>query len=531
MAFVSSGCSGRTYVTLDGDVVDAARPPDGSLVLSSSPSLAIRPGEVGVIEVQLLDVSGAAVAGAEVTFAIEGAALDSTLSALSMRTDATGHAAGGIVAGTQATSFRVRVVSRDAPLPVYVDVGVGTSFGTLIVRAPYAGDRIVTHRIVDVVPRARCADLAGSPPEVGARALPDGSDELSIAGLPTTVHYAVLARAQSDVALTASGCVDDVELSVDATTRVDVPFVDVALGIEGRYTARLSLDASAATDVAFEAMQRTLAATADARGGDAHLMLDAVETELTRRHAIAGAAFAEARVRDSLDASFTDQLALDASGPTVLIAHWIGAARAAMASPRIEATLIVAMPGATATTDHVTVDDAADGTLSLAPASFDPSLGVPHTFVVRTVGSSDSIRVEGVALDAPLGATLLAWLDAVAESDGLPGRAGLLAPACGTLRTFALSLPAASECDDACLDAACATAIATQLEELGSAAALVDATTGVLTLSGALDASDADGDVRVDALAGALSGAYEDGSGSTLGPVTGAVEVTRAPVP
>lgn len=525
------GCSGRTYVTLDADVNDAAHPPDGMLVLLSAPSLAIRPGEVARIDVRCVGPSGAPHADVEVTFAIEGAALDSTLSALSMRTDADGRASGGIVAGTQATSFRVRVVSRAASLPIYVDVGVGTSFGTLVVRAPYGGSRIVTHRIVDVVPRALCADLASSPPEVGARALPDGADELSIAGLPTTVHYAVLARAQSDVALTASGCVDDVVLAPDGTTQIDVPFVDTPLSIDGRYVADLTLDASSATDSALELVAHTVEAATEARGGDPHAMLDALETELTVRVSpTAGAAFGEARTIDLLERALLERLTADSSAPTVLTVRWIGAARTAMAHVRIDATLVVATPGASViTTDQVTMSDAADGTLSFVPASLDAALGVPRSLVVLADGTRDSVELDNLIVDAPIGAMLLAWLDAVAESDGLSGAPGLLAPACGTLRAFALEVPAAAECDVACVDAACEAVIAAELADLRTAASLLDLSAGALSLSGPLAASDDDGDARVDALSGTLTGSYLDGASATFGPVGGAIEVARAP--
>jgi hypothetical protein len=525
----SAGCSGPTYVALDGAALDATRPPDGSLELLSAQSVAIRPGEIAPIDVRCTLPGGAACAFVEVTFAIEGAPLDSTLSALSARTDSDGRASGGIVAGTQATSFRVRVVSRAAALPIYVDVGVGTSFGTLVVRAPYSGSRIVTHRVIDVVPRALCADLASSPPEVGARALPDGSDELSIAGLPTTVRYAVLARAQSDTALTASGCVDDVQLEVDGTTTVDVPYVDAPLAIEGRYTAELDMDATLAADAAFDALGRTLLGAAEARGGDALAMLDAVEHEISVRGSTTAAdAFASARTAESLDATLGERLVVDGSTPTTVLVHWVDAARISMGHARFDATLALASPGATLVTDRVTVADAADGTIVLVPSALDPTMGLARPVTVSADGSHDVVHFERLPLDAPLGAMLLAWLDAVATSDGLAGTGDLLAPACGTLRDFVSETAAASACDADCVDAACATIVAAQLDDLVTVAAALDVTAGGLTVSGALAATDADGDVRVDALSGTVTGAYLDGTSATLGPVSGSIVVTRA---
>ncbi len=528
-ALGSAGCSGTTYVTVDGAVADATPAPDGTLTLLSPSSIAIRPGETSPIEVQCTTASGAPCAFVDVTFAIEGAGLDSTLSVLSMQADADGRATGGVIAGTEATSFRVRVLSRTAARPVYVDVGVGTSFGTLIVRAPYRGARIVTRRIVDVVPRARCEDLTRAPPEVGARALPADDDEVSIAGLPTTVRYAVLARAESDVALTASGCVDDVELTVDATTRVDVPYADAALVIDGRYEARLALDATSPTDAAAQQVTRTFDTATVARGGDAASMLDALETALSAHVSpSAAAAFGEARTLESLERTLGDRLTEDRSAPAALATRWVDAAGAAMAHPRIEGTLVVATAGATVVTERLIVSDAADGEVGIVPATLDPGMGVPRSIALMPDGTRDSVRVASLRLDAPLGAMLLAWLDAVAASDGLAGAGDLFAPACGTLAAFVAGVPAASGCDAACVETACEAITAAAMLDLAAAAAALDVTAGALTVSGSLAATDADGDVRVDTLSGPLTGSYDDGAGLTLGTVSGTIEIARA---
>ncbi len=525
-----AGCGGPTYVTLDGAVLDADQPRDGTLALLSAPSLAIRPGEVALIDVRCTRLDGSPYAGVEVTFAIEGAALDSTLSALSTRTDADGRASGGIVAGTSATSFRVRVVSRASALPVYVDVGVGTSFGTLVVRAPYEGARIVMRRVVDIVPLAHCVDLIASPPEVGARALPVGSDELSIAGLPSTVRYAVLARAESDLALTAQGCVDDIVLETNGAVVVDVPYEDAPLSIDGRYDVTLALDSSAVADVGLEILSRSLSVGAEARGGDASTLLDAVEEALTERVSVAaGTAFADARALDALDEALADRLAVDASAPTAITLRWVGAARSAMGELNVDATLVVAASGASViTTDRITMRNAADGTLSLVPSAIGSGLGVARPLVVSADSSRDTATVESLLVDAPLGAMLLAWLDGVAASDGLTGTAALLGASCGSLRAVLEETPSASACDAECVDAACASAIAVGLDDLRVTAALLDSTTGRLMLAGPLVATDLDGDVRIDGLSGDLAGAYGAGSASPLGPVTGSMLATRA---
>jgi hypothetical protein len=177
------------------------------------------------------------------------------------------------------------------------------------------------------------------------------------------------------------------------------------------------------------------------------------------------------------------------------------------------------------------VSNAADGDVVLMPATFDPPMGTPRSLVVLADGTRDTVALESLTLDAPLGAMLIAWLDAVADSDGLAGTPGLFAATCGTLQAFASEVPAAGACDAACVAAACDEAIAAQLEDLRAATSLLDRTVGLPSLSGSLAATDADGDVRVDSLAGALTGSYVEGAAPTLGPIVGSIEVTREPAP
>lgn len=529
---VAGGCVGPRYVALDSGPTDAALP-SGTLSLVSPGSLALRPGQTATIDVRFADASGAVASGIVIAAAIEGTALDSTLGGLSVTTDASGIAHASLVAGREASSFRVRLSARGAASPVYVDVGVGTSFGALLVHAPYTGMRPVTHRIVDVVPGTTCNALASMPPMSGGRTVRTATDDVMIATLPTTLTYAVLVRAEGDLATEAIGCTEAVVPTADATTTVNVPLVEVPLGLAGGYTVQVALRTGSTIVGHVHDWTSALRAMVASRGGDAALLLDAVEAELVRAGASADASQLHTlRMTDAVDAALAAQLSADASAPTELVASLLDESGTALGAPTVTFSLMLGSPGmSTMTTQAVACGDGAAGSVSLLPA-------MP---VARTISASTSLDARltfAGPIDAPTGTLALAWADAVAhERAHVPGVAALMTNACVSLETFAGTTAGANAlhaCNTTCRASACVSALAGLTSMIQSGMALADRDIERIRIHGTLAAHDDDGDARVDRLEGAITGELLDSTGTAVGPagaVSGTFSGTRAAVP
>jgi hypothetical protein len=529
---VAIGCDGPRYVPLDAAPSDAAAPL-GTLSLVSPTSLTLRPAQTATIDVRYLDALGAPRAAATIAVAIEGTALDSTLGGLTVTTDASGLAHATLLAGMQATNFRVRLSAHDAAAPVYVDVGVGTSFGTLLVHAPYAGTRPVTHRVVDVVPGATCMALETTPPTSGGRTVRSATDDVTIAGLPTILTYAVLVRAEGDLATEAFGCRDGVMPVVDVTTTVTVDLSEVPLGIDGGYAVRATFGAGGTVSTRVAEWAYTLRATSEASGGDAAMLLDAIEAELVRHGATADAATLDARrATDPIDAALATQLTTDGTAPTETVASLLDLAGPALDAPTVTLSLTLGgIDTGAMTTQSLQCADGASGTVTLTPS----------TTTARTISTSTSL---GPALafvgpvDAPLGTLALAWMDAVVSARGHAGGVTeLLAGTCASLETFAASTDGASAltaCDATCRADACASVITQIMETTAAGAVSADHDVAGARILAMVAFRDDDGDARVDRLDGTISGNLVDQSGANVGPsdaISGTISGTRTPVP
>lgn len=529
---VAIGCDGPRYVALDSGTTDAPSPM-GTLTLVSASSLALRPGETASIDVRFADASGAPGAGIAIAAAIEGTALDSTLGALGATTDASGLAHVALVAGTEAATFRVRLSAREAAAPVYLYVGVGASFGSLRVRAPYLGARPVTQRVIDVVPGMTCPALAAMPPASGGRTVTSLTDDVAIAALPTTLTYAVLVRAQGAIATEAVGCADGVMPVADVATDVDVTLTEVPLGLDGNYTVDASLDGGGYVRDRVAEWTYALRATTSDRGGDATMLLDEIEAELIGAGAGTDAAQLHTlRGTLSLDDALAAQLAADGSAPTETIAALLDEAGTALDAPDVSLALTLgAGDMGTLTTERLVCGDGAGGTVSIAmtPAA------------VRTISTAATLDAMFAFLgpvDAPPGTLALAWSEAVARERGHAGGVDeLLAGTCASLETFAASADGATAlaaCDATCRASACRADLADLMARVAAGGALADSDIGGARIIGMISARDDDGDARVDRLDGTITGTFVDAMGNPVGPsdaVTGTLSGARAAVP
>lgn len=519
---VAAGCSGPTYVTLDGGAPDAPTAA-GSLTLLSASSITIRPSAEAQITVRYT-AGGAPVAGAPITVAIEGTALDATLRARTVTTDASGTAVATIVAGTSAARFRVRLSTPDASAPVYVEVGVGTSFGTLVVRAPYGGSRPVVERVVDLVPNGSCAMVSATPPASGGRIIPMGNDEVTIAAVPAMMPYAVLVRASSSTTLEAVGCVDGVVPPVDASATVTVVFVDVPLAIDGSYGIGVRLDTSTFIGDHLAAAADAVETASLARGGDGSAMLDAVQAKLIASgNTAAAASLSAARAAGALDALLSAQLITDGTSPTGLVIAYLARAHDALVSPSVNATLALAVTGSSVlTTEGVAASDGMGGTLVI-------TLPTPMTRPVMLAidATREQLDLTDARLDAPLGFLVTRWMDTAAGAHVAGGGLhGVLLGACGTLDTFAAAHSELDACDASCRADACHAAVDQTVADLARAATGLDGNVDAVVLSGSLVAHDDDGDARVDHIDGMLSGTFVDASGATVATASGTFVAT-----
>ncbi|MCC6878104.1 MAG: hypothetical protein IT378_27575, partial [Sandaracinaceae bacterium] len=309
---LSAGCSGSAIV-LDGGPEPDGSLPAGRLVLESAPSLTLVFGAESEIVVRY-EESGAPASGVPLRFGLEGRANDSTLTELTVETDAQGRARASVIAGSVASVFRVRIDAERAA-SASVDVAVGDlGFGGLLVEAPYSGRREgAVRRVVEIGADLDCGSLR---PGEGSRTMvftSPSSAELVFPTLPVGPRYAVAARVEgSGGAVLARGCVDAIELVRDQQTRVSITIVDRPLTLAGDYDARVAVTSepviALVADV-FTAAGETLVAAA---GSPAALCLDALDRQLDP----AGRAFLSTR-RAALEASLAGDLDAAGEGPEV----------------------------------------------------------------------------------------------------------------------------------------------------------------------------------------------------------------------
>jgi hypothetical protein len=275
---------------------------------------------------------------------------------------------------------------------------------------------------------------------------------------------------------------------------------DVPPDIEGRYDATLALRAPGAPLALGEAAASVVSAS-EATGGDATHLLDAVALDLADRDAEAAARFAIARVAQGLDTSLDDALRAADGGPTRALVALLAGTAEALGALRMSYEVTLDARG------RAVADGIAD--VQLFAAAERPEGPLPLAFAeapnVGFMSGYASIRgllvVEGLRVDLPLGATIAATLDAVAQSRGMRGAEDFVAglARCEAVATWAASTPGiAASCDAACARAACVGVSRTLVAELVAELAPLDRSRAEIALVGAVPVRDTDLDALVD---------------------------------
>lgn len=188
-------------------------------------TITMAPGEARTIE-----VITSPPATYEVDFALLGDALDGALDSTQVTADDAGHARVTLRAPTKSGTFRLRASIPDGPSAETAVAVSDHGFGTVLVKASYAGKRDVKKWVASVVASTTCKALASTLPGEAAGAIiatsaPGGAAKVS--GAPVGPTLAVTLRAGHF----AWGCLDVANLSAGASLEVDVPVNDKPLDL------------------------------------------------------------------------------------------------------------------------------------------------------------------------------------------------------------------------------------------------------------------------------------------------------------
>lgn len=518
-----AGCSPNPYYTLDGGAPSDVPLDTLTLELVSAPSIMLGFGGRATVELILRDRSGAPAVGETVTFSLDGTPADASIDAIDDVTGADGHVSVGVIAGAAPASFRLRVAHARARL-VFVDVAIGAAFGTLRVVPTYEGARELAQTVVHVFSDRDCAAALLDGTGGRERAVPEGASEVTLT-LPVGLTYAVLAHGEaSGGALYAAACADGITLDATTPTTVPLTLVDSAIGYDGSYEIMLALDATAALGG-----PDTGSIVADVLGGsagDAARLVDALAGLLEADGSTLEAAALRAD-RASIEAALASGLDGSATAPSAVLGARMAEAETLVATLGFDGWLSIGLVGAPSITLDRILLGGPDTTVVLDGLGG----GVPVLFA-RVDAESDSLRIEHLDLDLPLGALLLR----VAEAGALGSGDGSLAAAldigsCAILAArIASDTSLAAACDASCRRAACDAALAATTDALEEAIVVLDAERAHLALGGFLDASDSDGDGETDAWSGEIGGAWVSADGERSGTLGGACTASR-PVP
>ncbi len=479
--------------------------PDASLrtlaVLPDASARTLLLGESLSFTVRYAESDGRPVADAEVSFAMVGVAHDATLAESVTRTDVDGIARGTLRAGRIRAAFQIRASAAGAAAASF-DVAIGDAgFGGLRAEVRYAGTRTLVGRSVALYAGASCGDpLADVVPD-REQSLVEVDDAVRFVALPAGVAYAVVARGEgASGAVLAKGCTDAPAVTSGSEASTSVTMIDVPPRIEGRYDATLDLRAPGATLALGEAAAAVVTES-EATGGDAARLLDAVAADLADRDADAAARFALARSAGGLDAALDTALVAGAAGPTRALVTLVGGAAEALGVLRVSYALTLDVRGRSAADGIADVQvfagaDRSGGPLPLALAEV-PGIG----FLSGYAPMRGFLVIEELRVGLPLGATIAATLDAVAQTGGRRGAEDFVAEEarCEAFVTWAASTPGvAAACDGACARAACVGVSRTLVGELDARLATLDAAREAVALVGAVPVVDADLDAQVE---------------------------------
>lgn len=524
--------------TID-DGYDAGPPPPSGqpteLALLTPGSLQLVFGAQADFAVRYTRSDRSPIAGATIDLGLVGRADDSTLTALSVVTDADGVANGSVIAGTHATAFRIRIGAERAA-DRFIDVSVSDlGFGALSIATRHVGDRPVARRAIHLFADTACDDESVRR-AVGVRSgeVLEDDEELEIGALPVGVTYAVVVRGASE-AMTdvAYGCVDGLEVVADDVSPVWIEIDDLPLDVSGSYDAVVSLDTSASALHLADGVRAAARPLFDR--GDAAFLLDAIDTMLREGgDADAAASIARLRASTELDSDLADALALAGAGPTAALDDLASGLAEQLSRLQVEGELALGMAGLPGWRSR-TITLAGDAEIR-PPLVLDlRALGVELGGAVRAtaVADADALQVRELTVTLPLGQLADLTLDAIARDRGgddatsldlLRARGG-----CEQLQLWAASRDGFSEhCDDACVAAACELALAGLLSAVGDAFDVLDEDRAFVALSGRATLEDLDQDLRPDTLeVPALVGRWTREGATEGDSVSGAAMATR----
>lgn len=223
---------GPTELVVDAGPVADAGGPAGHITIESEPALTLSFGEEATL-VARYTRDGAPVAGVPIRFALEGAAHDATVTALSLQTDAEGRVETSVIAGSVASAFRVRV-SGERAAPAYVDVSISNQgFGALVAHAEYDGRRTeATRRVLSLYSDTSCDPPGGLPgfPDRMATLDDPETTEARWGALPAGLSYTLVGRVEGPTgAALATACVDGIEVVRDDEVYAALDFSDEEL--------------------------------------------------------------------------------------------------------------------------------------------------------------------------------------------------------------------------------------------------------------------------------------------------------------
>lgn len=487
------------------------------------PRLLLSFGEEAVVTVRLSDREGDPLEDATIAFDLLGRPQGASLSALSASTDEQGIAAVTLRAGARAATFTLRASATRA-LPITFNVAIsGAGFGTLIVQAPYDGERNVSERLVLAYPGLLCDEVTRMQSDPVSVIAP-GEDSASLIALPAEVEYAVLVlgKGQGDT-IVATGCVERVSVLADERIVIEVPFQDAPLVPARELELEMELEAGevAATLAvtirrASETLVRSNALGQNApSGAEGRFWLDSLDAALRADNATTAQqqladALIDARAKPAAttpDAALSTLLDLSDEGAQLAAATIATRVRIAMATLTLRGSLTIDP----STTLRV---ELAPETISSLPIAASSEAPLPSVDLSEQGAAVADARLRP-ALDAldlrelPLSLRFGSLAREALRRMTLPSNGGvrddlIALSGCGSLAEWLTdqSFVNAASCDATCLARACKISIDRLIEAANTQLEALDAARPTASFTGTLQLDDDDGDLIAESMFG-----------------------------
>ena len=509
---------GDVHVELDGGSSDAASPAaTRRLSIVGDPVLSLRSAEEARLMVRLTDREGLPMAGQGVRFALDGRAHDSTLTKLSVATDADGVAHTTLVAGTAIAAFRVRASAVDAA-SVAFDVAIGNAgFGRLSVVPIYGGEREFARVLAGVFVDASCSDDRARREEGDrVQVLEDQEEDVEILrflGLPVGISYAVTVRGESaDGTLVAWGCIDGVGVSEGLSSQVTVAMEDLSLQLEGSYDTSVVVQSPQTANAVAAAWNR--AQDDWVTTSEAATLLDTVEDHLRSTSSDDADDFAAAR-SEAGDASY--QAALEGAMAGIYRGFDAAIQRAVLNLRHVGVTGTLRVSGDTVDFEAKAIGGGGSVPRWIPLAETDLRL---ETRLVATLGE-EQIVIERMVVELPISQVLTLLIEAQAGDEGFEQPEQQLASDMGCNRLPALPASLDRYCDEDCLADACLQEAQSIYQRLLEELAPFDRDRAELVLAGGAMLLDVRGNLQADSIEGEVAGRWTGASARVAEQVVG----------